>query len=43
MPQGFGRATFDFSEGGDTYRYAMEVSGDGGPWTTFVDGEYHRR
>jgi hypothetical protein len=42
QPQGFARATFDFSQDGQ-YEYRMEMSPDGNQWLVFVDGEYRRQ
>jgi hypothetical protein len=41
-PQGFARATFDFSHG-NHYHYLLEVSPDGQQWFPSVEGRYDRQ
>jgi hypothetical protein len=40
-PEGSYRARFEF-EPTDSYRFQMEVSGDGENWSPFLEGTYHR-
>ena len=41
-PQGFARATFDFSHSGH-YHYLLEVSPDGEKWFPSMEGQYNRQ
>jgi hypothetical protein len=41
-PMGSARATWTL-DGGDSYRYLMEVSPDGATWHPFLEATYRRR